>query len=94
VLIGTDARLNRVKPQASSLFNTVVISTADRVFVECFVGMNGTFELIFACKKDTAIAGNLMQFFELEPIFLEGVPARPTEIDNTKRHTDRKSHCV
>ena len=65
-------------------FHTAIIRTVDRFFVKGFVGMNGTFKIIFTRVKDTSIAGNLMQFFEMKPVFLKSVPARPSKVDNTQ----------
>jgi hypothetical protein len=67
------------KPKAYSLFPipyslftfyTAIIGTIDRFFVKGFMGMNGTFKMIFTRIKDTPIAWDLMQSFELNPFLL------------------------
>jgi len=47
--------------------------------MQCFTGMNRTFEIVFACKKGAATARNLMQALKLCPTLLESTPERPEE---------------
>jgi hypothetical protein len=51
--------------------------------------MNGTLEIVFARKKDTAIARNLVQSIEVVPIFFNCFPGRSQIIVQAKQD----SHC-
>jgi hypothetical protein len=57
-------------PYSLFTFYTAIIGTIDRFFVKGFMGMNGTFKMIFTRIKDTPIAWDLMQSFELNPFLL------------------------
>jgi hypothetical protein len=59
----------------------LIIRTANCLFVEGFGWVDGTFEIVFACKKDTAIAWNLMQSLEMEQVLFERLPDRAGEIN-------------
>jgi hypothetical protein len=60
-------------------FTLLIIPTPDRIFIKCFVGMNGTLEIVLACKKGAAVTGNLVQSLEMLPIFLKAFP-QPSQI--------------
>jgi hypothetical protein len=56
--------------------------------------MNGTLEIVFACKKDTAIARNLVQSFETLPIFFNCFPGRSQIIVQSEQDPNRKEHLA
>ena len=55
-------------------FSDLIVLTSNRIFLQRFSRMNGTFEMIFSGEEVTAATGDLVQSLELNPISLESFP--------------------